>query len=263
VAGLLVAVPWPLRVEGTAQVVPAQKRVVTAESEGIVKQVFVHEGDTVSAGAPLAQLDGSEIRVRLEAARAALALARHDMAEAVERRDLATAGRARLRMEMAQADVDLENEKLARTRLVAPIAGVVVTPKIEEKSGRLVARGEPFCELVDPNQMAADVLFPETDEPLVKPGAAVAMKVNALPTVTFRGTVERLGAQAVAADGEQYFQARAVFDNAQGRLRDDMVGRAKIDSRGGWGGGTWRPVGYVLLRPPTRWVWRKIWSWLP
>jgi len=111
--------------------------------------------------------------------------------------------------------------------------------------------------------MAADVLFPETDEPLVKTGARVAMKVNALPMVTFHGRVERLAAQTTVADGQQYFQARAIFDNTEGRLKDEMVGRAKIDSAGGWGGGTWRPIGYALLRPPVRWTWRKIWSWLP
>jgi len=263
VAVLLVAVPWPLRVEGTAEVVPAQRRVVTAESEGVVKQVFVHEGDSVAAGAPLAQMDDSEIRVRLAAAQASLALARHDMAEAAERRDLTASGKAGLRMEIAQAAVNLETDKLAHARLVAPIAGVVVTPKVEEKTGHLVARGETFCELVDPSQMAADVLFPETDVPLVNAGAGVAMKVNALPTVTFHGTVERLGTQTTVADGDLYFRARAIFENQGGRLRDDMVGRAKIDSSGGWGGGAWRPVGYVLLRGPVRWTWRKIWSWLP
>jgi GAF domain-containing protein len=260
---LLVVVPWPLRVDGTAQIVPGQRRVVTAESEGIVKQVFVHEGDSVAAGDPLAQLDDGEIRVRLEVGRSQLALARHDLAEAGLHRDLAAAGRARLRMEMAQAAVDLESDRLVRARLVAPIAGIVVTPKVEEKAGRLVTRGEIFCELVDPSQMAADILFEETDAPLVVPGAHVSLKVNALPTVTFGGTVERLGTQTIAAEGEQFFHARALFENASGRLKDDMVGRAKIDSAGGWGGSSWRPVGYVLLRPPARWLWRKMWSWLP
>ncbi|HKO03482.1 MAG TPA: GAF domain-containing protein [Candidatus Acidoferrales bacterium] len=263
VAVLLVAVPWPLRVDGTAQIVPAQRRMVTAESEGIVKQVFVHEGDFVAAGAPLAQLDDGEIRVRLEAARAQLALAHHELAEAEDRRDLTAAGRARLHMEMAQAAVDLESDRLAHSRLVAPIAGQVITPKVEEKAGRLVARGESFCELVDPNQMAADIVFPETDAPLVERGARVSLKVNALPTKTFAGSVDRIETQTTVTEGEQFFKARAVFDNTQGRLRDDMVGRAKIDSSGGWGGGRWRPVGYVLLRPPARWMWRKIWNWLP
>jgi RND family efflux transporter MFP subunit len=262
-AAVLVAVPWPLRVEGVARVVPAERRVVTAESEGLAKQVFVHEGDAVPAGAPLAQLDDSEIRVRLEAARSQLALARHDLAQAEERRDLAAGGRARLRMAAAQAEADLESYRLARTRLTAPIAGIVVTPKVEEKIGHLLARGESFCELVDPNQMAADISYPETDAALVKPGANVALKVNAYPVATFRGTVERLATESTVAEGDQYFQARAIFPNAEGKLKEDMAGRAKVDSRGGWGGSRWYPVGYVLLRPPARWLWRKLWTWMP
>jgi len=263
VAVLLVAVPWPLRVEGTARIVPAQRRVVTAESEGIVKQVFVHEGDSVQPGTRLAQLDDGEIRVRLETARAQVALARHDLAEAEDHRDSAAAGRARLQLEMAQAQADLESDRLARTLLVAPIAGVVVTPKVEEKTGHLLARGESFCEIVDQNRMAADIAFPETDASLVQQGAKVSLKVNALPTDTFRGTVERLGTQTIAAEGEQYFQARAMFENTGGKLRDDMAGRAKVDSSGGWWKTGWYPVGYVLLRPPARWLWRKAWTWLP
>jgi len=244
-------------------VVPAERRVVTAESEGLVKQVFVHEGDNVAAGAPLAQLDDSEIRVRLEAARSQLALARHDLAEAEDYRDVPAAGRARLRMEMAQADFDLENDRLAHARLVAPIAGVVVTPKVEEKTGHLLARGESFCELVDPTQMAAEISYPETDAALLTPGAKVALKVNAFPTETFPGSLERLETQTTAAEGDLYFQARAIFANTKGKLKEDMAGRAKVDSKGGWGGSRWYPVGYVLLRPPARWLWRKVWTWLP
>ncbi|HUJ39530.1 MAG TPA: GAF domain-containing protein [Candidatus Acidoferrales bacterium] len=262
VAVLLVAVPWPMRVDGTAHVVPAHRRVITAESEGIIKQVFVHEGERVEAGAPLAQLDDGEIRVRLETAQAQLALARHDLAEAQNHRDMAGAGKARLGMDIAQAAVDLESERLTRARLVAPIEGLVVTPKVQEKAGRLIARGETFCELVEPTRMAADVVFPETDEALVQPGDPVSLKVNALPTVTFHGRVERLGTQTIASEGDQYFVARAVFDNAYG-LRDDMAGNAKVGVRGGWFQSGWYPVGYVLLRPPARWLWRKVWTWLP
>ena len=263
VAVLLVAVPWPLRVEGTARVVPAQRRVVTAESEGIVKQVFVHEGDSVQPGTRLAQLDEGEIRVRLETARAQVALARHDLAAAEDHRDSAAAGRARLQLDMAQAEADLESDRLVRTLLVAPIAGVVVTPKVEEKTGHFLARGESFCEIVDQNRMAADIAFPETDAALVQQGAKVSLKVNALPMNTFPGKVEWLGTQTIAAEGDQYFQARAMFENTGGKLRDDMAGRAKVDSSGGWWKTGWYPVGYVLLRPPARWMWRKVWTWLP
>jgi hypothetical protein len=42
-----------------------------------------------------------------------------------------------------------------------------------------------------------------------------------------------------------------------------MAGQAKITSAGGWFHSGWYPVGYVLLRGPTQWAWRKVWALLP
>jgi len=153
--------------------------------------------------------------------------------------------------------------KVELARLRAPLAGVIVTPKVEEKVGKLLSRGEEFCELVDPLQMAVEMNVPETEEALIRPPASVALKLNSFPTRTFQGTVERMGARTVSAAGEQFFIVRALFPNPHGAARTGMVGRAKITATGGWGQSGWYPVGFVLFRAPARWVWTKIWSWLP
>jgi RND family efflux transporter MFP subunit len=261
----LVVVPLKLRVAGNSSVVPAERRVVSAEVEGVVRRVLVHEGDLVAAGAPLAQLDDSETRVAFERAKEKLALAQRDLSQAESRQDLAAATQARLHMDMEQAEVTLNQVKFARTRLEAPIAGIVVTPKVEEKTGRFLARGDPFCEVVERDRMAAEVQVPETDVSLVRAGRSVALKLNAFPTETFSGAVERVSAQTIAADNEQFFVVRIVFENPGGRARTGMVGRAKITASGGpeWFESGWYPSGYVILRDPARWAWRKLWTWLP
>lgn len=261
----LVVVPLRLRIAGNSAVVPAERRVVSAEVDGVVRRVLVREGDVVAAGAALADLDDSEARVALERAKDRLALAQRDLSQAETRQDLAAATQARLRMEMEQSEVTLFQEKLARTRLVSPIAGVVVTPRVEEKTGRFLARGDPFCEVVERDRMAAEVQVPETDVNLVREGRPVALKLNAFPTETFQGTVERISAQTTAADGEQYFHVRILFANPAGRARTGMLGRAKITAAGGpeWFDSGWYPSGYVLLRDVGRWAWRKLWTWLP
>ena len=259
----LVVVPLKLRVAGNSSVIPAERRVVSAEVEGVVRRVLIHEGDVVSAGAPLAELDSSETRVALHRAQERLAIAQRDQSQAESHQDLAAANQARLHMEMEQAEVTLDEEKLARTHLVAPIAGVIVTPKVEEKTGRFLARGDPFCEVVAQDRMAAEVQVPETDLSLLRAGRPVALKLNAFPTDTFDGTVERVSAQTTPADGEQYFFVRVLFANPAGHARTGMVGRAKITSAGGWFESGWYPSGYVLLRDPARWAWRKLWTWLP
>jgi RND family efflux transporter MFP subunit len=263
VAVLLVAVPWKMGVGANATVVPADRRMVTAEVAGVVKRVLVREGQAVTTGTVLAELDASDDRVNLERAQIALAQSRREWEEAEARGDWGAADRARLAARTHQAELELYRLRVEKTRIMAPFSGVVVTPKVEERVGKLLALGEPFCEVVDLQPMAAEMNVPEAEIDLVRPGAPVRLKLNAFPSFTFSGTVERLSAQTVSAEGEQFFVVRAVFPNPGGKARDGMVGRAKISAGGGWGGSGWYPIGYVLLRTPVRSAWRKVWSWLP
>src|SRR5271154_1719352 len=116
---------------------------------------------------------------------------------------------------------------------------------------------------LEQDRVAAEMSVPETDLELVHPGNKVALKLNAFPTATFEGSVERMGAQTQAVAGDQYFIVRAIFNNPRGLARDGMVGRARIHSVGGWFQSGWYPIGYTLLRSPFRWLWEKVWSFLP
>lgn len=262
-AGLLIAIPWPMRVGTNATVVPDDRRIVTAQAGGIVERVFVHEGSQVKPGELLATLDSSADRVKLAQAETSLALAQRDLADAEYHRDPAVAGEARLKAELYQAQVDLEQKRVNSAQLVAPISGIVVTPRVEQKTGTLLAPGDAFCELVDQSQMAVEMNVPETDLPLLRAGNSVSLKLNALPTRTIQGRVERIGAKTVQVADEQFFVVRASFANPDNAARDGMVGGAKILAGGGWFSSGWYPVGYVMFRGPARWAWEKLWSWLP
>jgi RND family efflux transporter MFP subunit len=263
VAAFLVVVPWPVRVGTDATVVPAEHRVVSAVEGGVVKRVFVHEGDVVAPGQLLAQLDDGDDAVKLAQAQAALAQARHDSAEAEFKNDSSAIGQANIRADLHAAEVQLEQERVSEAQLRAPIAGVVVTRNVEQRAGTMLKPGDAFCEIVESDRMATEMSVPETDLGLVRLGRTVALKLNAFPTVTFAGTVERVGEQSRSEAGDQYFLVRAVFDNSGGRARDGMVGRARIRAGSGWFGSGWYPLGYALLRDPFRWIWQEIWSWLP
>ena len=267
---LLVAVPFPMRVGTDATVVPAERRLVSTIDGGVIKQVFVHEGDPVQAGQVLAQLDNGEDRMKLAQASAALAQARHDLAEAEFRNDPSAAGQAQLSADLHAAEVQYEQQRIDEAQLRAPMAGVVVSSKIEEKVGTLLKPGDAFAEIVEHDRMAAEMSVPEADLALVetlltqaRSGNEVSLKLNAFPTDVFQGTVQRLGAQTQSEAGEQYFLVRAVFQNPGGRAHTGMVGRARIRAGGGWFKSGWYPVGYVLLRSPARMLWEKIWSWVP
>jgi RND family efflux transporter MFP subunit len=263
VAAILILVPWPMRVGANATVVPARRRVVSAVDGGVVQRVFVREGDAVTVGEVLAQLDDGDDRVKLAQAEAAFGQAQHDLAEAEFRNDSSAAAQAKLRVDLHAVEVEYEQQRIAQSQLRAPTAGIVVTPKVEERTGMLVKPGEAFCEIVEADRMAAEMSVPETDLSLVRAGRPTALKLNAFPTTTFEGTVERIGTQTQSEAGEQYFLVRALFENSGDRARDGMVGRARIRAGGGWFESGWYPSGYVLLRDPFRWTWQKIWTWLP
>ncbi len=263
IAIFLLVMPWPMRLGTEATVVPAERRIVGAIEGGVVRRVFVREGDAVQPGQLLAQLDDGTDRVKLAQAEAALAQSRRELAEAEFRNDPSGAGQAKIRADLHAAEVRLEQERVAEAQLRSPIAGIVVTPKVEERMGTMVKPGEGFCEIVGQSQMAAEMSVPETDLGLVRLGKNVALKLNAFPTQTFEGAVERIGEQTQAEAGEQYFLVRAVFDNPSGRARNGMVGRARIHAGGGWFQSGWYPVGYVILRSPFRWVWQKVWALMP
>ncbi|MFQ5778525.1 MAG: efflux RND transporter periplasmic adaptor subunit, partial [Terriglobia bacterium] len=273
VALVLFVIPWPMRIGANATVVPAERRVVTSEVDGIIQDVKVKEGDVVTAGSVLAVLDSGDYDVLLKRAQANRDEARRQLADAEARRDLGAAARARLQMQMYEGEVKLYQSKVEKATLRAPVPDkeqnsprqyfVVVTPKVEEKVGEQLQAGDLFCVLVDRSRMAAELNIPETQIDLVQPGNRVALKLNTYPTYTFEGEVERVSAQTIVAEGEQFFVVRAIFTDPEGRFRAGMAGRGKITADGGWPIRGWRPIGYVWLRSPARWAWRKAWTWLP
>jgi len=263
VVAALIIVPGPLRVGTDATVVPADRRIASTIDGGVVRRVFVREGDSVQAGQLLAQLDDGEDRVKLAQAEAALAQARRDLAEAEFRNDPPAAGQAQIRADLHAAEVRLEHERIDAAQLRAAIAGIVITPKVEDKTGTMVRPGDAFCEIVAQDRIAAEMSVPESDIALVQSGRPAVLKLNAFPTKVFEGSVERIGAQTHAEAGEQYFLVRAVFANPQNLARSGMVGRARVRASGGYLGSGWYPVGYLIFRSPFRWVWQKAWAMLP
>jgi RND family efflux transporter MFP subunit len=263
IIAFLIFVPWPMRVSTDATVVPAERRAVSAIGGGVVQRVLVHEGDLVQPGQVLAQLDSSDDQVKLAEADAALAQSRRELSEAEFRNDPSAAGQAKIRGEMHQAQVELEEQRVAESQLRSPIAGMIITPKVQDKTGSMVKPGEAFCEIVAQDRMAAEMSVPENDLALVQPGKKVVLKLNAYPTTTFEGAVDRIGAQTRAEAGDQYFIVRAIFANRDGLARNGMVGRGRIRAGGGWFESGWYPVGYTLLRSPFQWAWEKAWALMP
>jgi GAF domain-containing protein/biotin carboxyl carrier protein len=252
----LVLIPFPLRVAGQARVLALQRWPISASADGRVAQVLVREGDRVEAGQTIARLDDSDARMRFLDASARVDAARRELSRARAGGNTGDAAVIEAQLAGLEADLVLGTERLEQTRLKAPVSGVVLTPRIEERAGARVALGEVFCELADPNALRIEIAVPEVDAGLVDPEMTAKIKLNAFATQSFSGTVDRVGVAAVDEDGQRVFLVSTRLDEAATDLRPGMTGRAKITTRRA-------SLARVIFRRPARWIWNALWSWLP
>ena len=253
---LLIVIPWRLRVTGLARILPGRRAAVTAGVDGTVLSVLHHEGDTVSAGEVIATLDPQTYRSALADAQAAYQIAQSEVARHREAADSAATFESQSRLEETGAKVALEEDRLARTSLRAPVAGVIVTPRIEERVGQVLTKGSELCVVADVGSVLAEVAVPETEAALIRAGEKVALKLNPYPTRTFRGTLTRPGTHVREEGTERFVIAEVQIENGSGLLKTGMMGKAKVST-------VRVPVITAIFRKPVRYVWGRLWPLLP
>jgi RND family efflux transporter MFP subunit len=248
------AFPIPMRVEGGAAVFPARTARIEPELDGVVSRVYVHEGEYVSRGRVLADLEDWDYRTALSGAQAKYRSAASEANRALAANDGAEAGIQQLQARYWLAEVQRSQERLEKTRLRTPIAGWVTTPHVENLVGRKLSAGDDFAEVEDSSTASIDVSIDEPDLPLLHAGDTAGIKLEGYPTKTFRGRVTILSPKSHLEQDQQMFYARVAVPNGDGLMRPGMQGRGKVFVG-------WRPVGYVLLRRPAMWAYSKWWAW--
>jgi RND family efflux transporter MFP subunit len=255
IALLFLAVfPLPLRVDGTAVVAPAHSAHVQPELAGVVQVVNVREGDTVKPGTVLASLADWQYRAELAAAQAKYDTAVSLMNRALAANDGTEAGIERVQVDYWTAEVTRARERLQKTQLRSPIAGLVATPHIEDSVGRDLKPGDTFAEIVDTSHASVDVAIDQQDVSLLRPGEQASVKLAGFPTRTFRGELTVVSPKCQLQGDQHVFFARVSVPNDEGLIRTGMQGRSKIFT-------AWRPAGEVFFRRPAMWLWSQIWSW--
>ena len=250
----LAVVPLPMRLSGDATVAPARTAQIMPEVEGVVRAVYVREGQAVTRGTILADLEDWEYRAGLAAAQAKYETALSAMNRSLAVNDGAEAGIQRVQADYWRAEVARAQQRLERTQLRSPIDGAVATPHIENFVGRHLQYGDSFAQVVDTSHADVDVAVDEEEAALLKQGERVAVKLDALPVQTFHGQVTVVSPMSEAAGDRRVFFARVSLPNTQGSLRAGMQGRGKVTAG-------WYPAGYVLFRGTAQWAWSKLWSW--
>jgi RND family efflux transporter MFP subunit len=246
--------PLPMRVDGDAIVAPVRRAQVQPEFEGVVGKVYVHEGEAVTRGQLLAQMDAWAYRSALAEADAHYQSVLLQMNHSLASNDGSEAGVERVQADYWKAAVERAKQQVDRAELRSPIDGVIATPHVEDSTGRRLQYGETFAEVLDSSSAVVDVAVDDTDAGLLRNGAKAVVKLNGYPTRTFHGNVAVVSPKAeMQGDGPVFF-ARVAVANPDANIRSGMEGRGKISVG-------WYPAGYVLFRKPVLWLYSRMWNW--
>lgn len=196
-------------VEAVGTLKPFEEVTVSSELDGILQSILVEEGSTVSRGQRIAEIKETDYRLDMERAEAALKQAEaslananleHQRKEALFREELVTrqqlddvsARRALAQgdMERAKGSLALVREKLSRTKIFAPMAGVVKEKRVT--AGDYIRNGTNMITIIRTDQLKLAFSVPEKDVGILREGQDIVFKADSLPDREFRGKVKTL-----------------------------------------------------------------------
>jgi HlyD family secretion protein len=191
------------------------KVVVAASAKmvGKVVAVLVDQGDTVTAGQCLARLESKDYEDSVGVAQARLTQAEAELSKAeadlertralfrdriVSQADLDAQATARsvgaATVETARAEVGFARARLTDTRIVSPIAGLVVTRNLEV--GSTVVPGAPIFRVADTSLIWVQAMVDERETRGLTEGAHARVVLRSDPGTSLRGTLSRVAREA-------------------------------------------------------------------
>lgn len=222
------------------EIVAAEERRIAAPFEGTLARSLVLPGEHVRAGQLLAEFDTRELAMKRSKAAAQLRTAELQLTNALQEQDTVAAGMTGAQAEMYRAEVELLDYQLARAKVVAPAAGVILEGDLRRRIGEVVPLGEPLFTIAEGNRRAVELHAPEHAAVLLQAGQRGVFTTLAQPDE--QGQLKLLNVEPLAqvVDAQNVFRADAEIEAAPDWLRVGMSGVARVETER-------RPVWWAFL----------------
>jgi membrane fusion protein (multidrug efflux system) len=214
---------------GTAPIEAIAEADVVAKVAGEVRFLNVEEGDLVSEGQVLAQLDGDRLRLELGQSEANLRKLQRDFERNKDLRDkgLLSEGdfeKIQFEMEALEAQFNLARLELDYTYIRAPIDGVVSERMV--KLGNTIEEGAALFRVTSLNPLVAYLFVPEREYRRITSGQPVGIAIDALPGEQIIASVTRVSPIVDPATGT--FKITIEISDEEQRVKPGMFGRIAI-----------------------------------
>lgn len=197
---------------------------------GIIKQLNVREGESVSRGAVLAVLDLSEVNARVNQARIAFEKSERDLRRAgnLYRDSVVTLEQyedARSAFEVAKAQKQIAEFNLSHSRIKAPSNGKI--QKILVEANEMIAPGYPALLFASTeNDWVVRSSLIDKDIVRLSIGDSAHVTMDAFPDNVFKAEITELGTVADPVTGT--YEVELLIFNSLPRFRTGFFSRVKI-----------------------------------
>ena len=236
--------------EGTIQ------RVVSAPIAGYIEEASARAGDIVKQGALLCTLDDRDLRLEYAKWESQKEERLREYSKALADGDRAQVRILGAQLEQAETQIELLKEQLARTRIVAPFDGMIVTGDLSQSLSAPVERGQVLFEVAPLDSYRVILKVDEREISQLNVGMEGQLALAGLPRERLPMVVEKITPVSVAEDGRNYFRVEARLDEVLEQLRPGMegIGKISIDRRS---------QSWIWTHKIVHWLRLWAWSWWP
>lgn len=222
---------WNYRVEANAQLNTESTRLISAQFDGRVDQVYATAGDLVKAGSLLVALDTRELEQQQSELSAEVAKTETEVHKNRADGRLADTEIAQARLDQALAKAQRVEAYLKSAKSVAPFEGVIVEGERKDLLGAPVKKGDKILKIAKVEGLYVTLMVAERQMRYVQPGASgeVSLLSHADHSIPVRINSVIPVAQVKGQEGNQFMITAELLEPPQPWWRPGMTGLARID----------------------------------
>jgi len=233
-------------VELSGDIEPVVKVEVKPEVSARILKLNVILGDKVEKGQVLVELDDQELKTQKESAELEIAgakvqvekakrdaerdqklfeknlVAQQAMADSITAKDLAENA-----LQRAQKNLQTVNDKLAKTKVLAPMSGVILElPVVQGQvvvGAASVNSGTLLMNLADLKRLLISTHVNQVDVARLKPGMPIRFTVDSLPGKEMEGKIDNIAPTATIVKNIKGFTVEMLIENPDPALRPGMT----------------------------------------
>ncbi len=228
------------------EITPLEVVSVRPEVNGRISQLPVDISDKVSKGDLLFSLDDRDLMIELESRRTEIEAAQLQLDQAhrlylrqkdlfeedlVSREEfensLTDYELAQNRIERARKELDMSEDRLSRTRILAPFDGTILTRSVS--LGQAVSgsggfnSGTEVMTIADLGRMIINAHVNQVDVTRLKNGMEVSIEVEAVNGLRIPGRIDRIAPQATMKSRTKGYETRILLTDSDPRIQPGMT----------------------------------------